>query len=78
MNKIIANFIWGGKSDQRKYHLSKMERISMPKISGEWGLLDLRAFGKALLCKSLWRGIFGEGRWSITIKKKYMKGKDME
>ena len=50
----------------------------MPKISGEWGLLDLRAFGKALLCKSLWRGIFGEGRWSITIKKKYMKGKDME
>lgn len=78
MNKISASFIWGGKSNQRKYYLSKMEKISMAKISGVWGLSDLRAFGKALLCKSLWRGIFREAPWSITIKNKYMRGKDME
>jgi len=40
--------------------------------------MDLRAFGKALLCKSLWRGIFAEGPWSVTIKLKYMKGKNLE
>lgn len=42
-----------------------------------WGLLDLRSFGKALLCKSLWRGIYGEGPWCNTIKKKYMVRKDI-
>jgi len=55
-----------------------MERISSPKRLGGWGLMDLRAFFKALLCKSLWRGIFGEGSWSITVKLKYMKGKNLE
>eukprot|EP00253_Pinus_taeda_P024937 PITA_24937 len=55
-----------------------MEKISLPKEHGSWGLLDLRIFGKALLCKTLWRGISGEGPWSVTIKKKYMKGKDLE
>lgn len=54
-----------------------MEKISKPKNSGGWGLLDLRSFGKALLCKSLWRGIYGEGPWSSTIKMKYMGGKEM-
>jgi len=78
MNKTIANFIWGGKLELRKYHLTRMEKISMPKNSRGWGLLDLRSFGKALLCKSLWRGIYGEGPWSSTIKTKYMGGKDME
>lgn len=40
--------------------------------------MDLRAFSKALLCKLLWRGIFGEGPWSVTVKLKYMKIKNME
>ena len=40
--------------------------------------MDLRAFAKALLCKLLWRGIFGEGPWSVTVKLKYMKGKYLE
>ena len=61
MNKITTNFIWGRKSEHRKYHLTRMEKISMPKNLGGWGLLDLRTFGKVLLCKSLWRGIYGEG-----------------
>lgn len=77
MNKIIANFIWGGQGKKRKYHLSKLSVILLPKNLGGWGLLDLRSFGKALLCKSLWRGIFGEGPWSDTIKKEYMGSKDI-
>jgi len=30
-----------------------MEDISRPRIEGGWGLLNLRSFGKALICKSL-------------------------
>jgi len=77
MSRIMANFIWGGESEKRKYHLSKLSDISLPKKSGGWGLLDLSTFGKALICKSLWRGIFGDGAWSMIIKKKYMANKDI-
>lgn len=77
MNKITANFFWGGQITAEKISSSKMEKISKPKNSGGWGLLDLRSSGKALLCKSLWRGIYGEGPWSNTIKMKYMGGKEM-
>lgn len=76
MNKLTANFIWGGQAGKRKFHLSKLSDISIPKSMGGWGLLDLQKFGKALLCKSLWRGIFGEGSWSATIQKKYLGRKD--
>lgn len=44
---------------------------------GGWGLLDLRLFGKALLCKTLWRGIFEERPWSKAIQKKYLGRKDL-
>eukprot|EP00253_Pinus_taeda_P036565 PITA_36565 len=78
MNKVTTNFIWGGMSEQRKYHLVKMDAISIPKQHGGWGLKDLRLSGRALLCRSLWRGIFGEGPWSNIIRLKYMKGKNLE
>lgn len=78
MNRLMANFIWGGKSSRNKIHLVKLDKISLPKKMGGWGLLDMRTFGRALLCKTLWLGIFGEGLWSLTIKKKYMLNRDME
>eukprot|EP00253_Pinus_taeda_P027284 PITA_27284 len=31
LNKITANFIWGGLSAHRKFHLVKMDAISIPK-----------------------------------------------
>lgn len=52
-----------------------MQDISRPRNDGGWGLLNLEAFGKALLCKSLHRGIFGSGPWSLLINRKYLKGK---
>lgn len=76
MDKITANFIRGGQAERRKFHLSKLSDISSPKSMGGWDLLNLRSFGKALICKSLWRCIFGEGSWSMIIKKKYLGGKD--
>lgn len=49
MDKITANFIWGGQAERRKFHLSKLSGIFSPKSMGGWGLLNLHSFGKALL-----------------------------
>jgi len=78
MNRIIANFIWGAKADRNKFHLTKLGLLSMPKFLGGWGLMDIRTFGKALLCKSLWRGIFNSNPWSAIIRQKYLKGRSLE
>lgn len=78
MRRISANFIWGAKADRGKFHLSKMDSIAMLKKLGCWGLMDQRLFDKALVCKSMWRGIFGNGPWSVIIQKKYLKGRSME
>lgn len=77
MNSLTANFLWGGKSQQTKLHLVKMDSISKPKNLGGWGLLHLKSFGKALLCKSLLRGIYGRCPWSSYINQKYLKGRPM-
>lgn len=49
MNSLSANFIWGGQADKRKFHLTKLANISLPKSMGGWGLLDMQSFGRALL-----------------------------
>eukprot|EP00253_Pinus_taeda_P021358 PITA_21358 len=81
INKLTStttNFIWGGSKNQSKFHLTKMHRITMPKNLGGWGLKDLRIFGKSLICKTLCRGIFGTGPWSVTIQQKYLKGRGLK
>eukprot|EP00253_Pinus_taeda_P011741 PITA_11741 len=78
MSSLAANFLWGGKAFQNKIHLVKMDSISKPKKAGGWGLLDMRIFRRALLCKSLHRGIFGDGLWSKVINRKYLKGRSLE
>jgi len=34
LNRLTANFIWGGQSEKRKYHLTKLSDISLPKKLG--------------------------------------------
>lgn len=77
MNKLTTNFIWGGQAGKKKFHLSALSNISMPKSYGGWGLLDLKSFGRALLCKTLWRGIFENGPWSNIVRNKYLRRKDL-
>lgn len=38
--------------------------------------MNLRKFGLALLCKSLWKAIFGDSIWSNAIKIKYLGKRD--
>lgn len=78
MCSIAGNFLWGGKSYQSNIKLVKMESISRPKKNGGWGLINMKIFGKALLCKSLYRGIFGSGPWSKIIQNRYLKGRSLE
>jgi len=62
--------------NKNKYQLTKLDHISMLKHLGGWDILNLRRFGYALLLKSLWRGIFGEGTSGIIIKHKFLKDID--
>jgi len=77
LNRLMANFIWGGSKHKNKYHLSSLQKISLPKILGGWGIMNIRNFGKELLCKSLWRCINGSSFWSTTIRRKYMENEDL-
>eukprot|EP00253_Pinus_taeda_P013002 PITA_13002 len=77
LNQISACYIWGRKSTHQKFHLARMKDISIPKHQGGWGIKELRLFGQALICRTLWRGIFGTSPWSNILRHRYMKGKDI-
>lgn len=77
LNSLMATFIWGGNKDKRKFHLIKLENITLPKKKGGWGIMNPRLFGRALLCKSLWRVIFGNSLWSQAIKMKCLGNNDI-
>jgi len=68
----------GSNAERRKMHLVRLDLLTRPKKQGGWGLLDLKLFGTALLCKTLWRGIFGTSPWSDIIRQKYQLGRDIE
>lgn len=78
VQSIAANFLWGGHSYQSKIHLARMDFITNSKKNGGWGLLNMRIFGNALICKSMHRGFFGNSPWFALIKQKYLKGRNME
>ena len=61
INAIMVQFIWSGSMDKRKFHLVALDAISIPKKIGDWGVLNIRVFNKALLMKMFWRGINGKG-----------------
>eukprot|EP00253_Pinus_taeda_P010868 PITA_10868 len=77
LNQLTACYIWGGKTIHQKFHLARMKDISIPKQQGGWGIKELRQFRYALICRTLWRGIYGSSPWSNIIRQRYMKGKDI-
>lgn len=40
--------------------------------------MNLRIFGRALLCRSLWRGIYAPSPWGKIIRIRYLKGRPVE
>lgn len=64
LNRITANFTWGGNQDHRRFHLTKLSHLTRPKKLGGYGIMNLHLFRNALLCKSLWRGVMEDSLWS--------------
>jgi len=73
LRKRMFSFLWFGNVGKEKYHLVRWEALSKPKHLGGWGLKNISIFGKALVSKSLWRGLFGSSMRCSLIKEKYIK-----
>lgn len=69
----IFHFIWVGKPNEVKFHLSRWESLSWPKRLSGWGLLNLDWFNQALIIKILWRVLTDEGLCILVVRSKYLK-----
>jgi hypothetical protein len=74
ISQIFSRFLWKGAKKPIGFHLANWDSITRPKALGGWGIQNLNRFAKALVAKSLWRGLFGLGPWSKVLIKKYLKG----
>jgi len=70
----MAKFIWVGTGNAHKFHLTKLDMITMPKSHGGWGIFNIKLFVWALLIKTLWQGLFGKCLWGDVIQSKYLLG----
>jgi len=76
--KCMMHFLWSCNANKDKYHLSRWEKISLPKKLGGWSIKNLSLFNLALSLKIPWRGLFGSRLWSGVLKYKYLQKKYFE
>ena len=73
IRKLVLHFLWVGKLNISKFHLSSWESIPKTKfLSGCW-VKDLDMFNQSLCEKTLWRSLFNDGLWGNLVKLKYLK-----
>ena len=68
IGKKKFHFLWVSNKQGHAYHLSKWQDIARPKDYGSWGIKHIYHFGRDLVAKSLWSGLFGFGMWQEIIK----------
>ena len=78
LRQIMEISIWRRGREDGKFHLTIWDLIAMLKENGGWGILDLDTFGKALLIKSIWRGLQIQVIWHDIIRHKYLNQSGME
>lgn len=61
INAYISKFIWARSRGSNKIHLVCLEALTKNKDEGGWGLLNIEQFDRALLMKSLWGTLNGNG-----------------
>jgi hypothetical protein len=68
----IFQFLWSGAVNQKsKIHLTSWESISKPKVLGGWGIKNIKWFNIALVLKTIWIGLSGNGLWGEILRAKY-------
>lgn len=78
IDAILARFLWYVKELSCKIHLARLSLLAKVVDQGRWGILDALSFNRALICKSLWRGLSCRGIWSQIIRGKYLDYQDYE
>ena len=73
IRKKIFQFLWVGKLEYSKFHLTSWESLSKSKLMVGRGIKNLNWFNRALCAKSLWRSLFDEGLWGKIVKAKCLK-----
>ena len=72
LHKIQRDFLWGGGSPERKFHLINWDSVSHSKEKGGLGIFNLSTFNSALLGKWCWRFTMEDSStWRSVINLKY-------
>ena len=69
---MIFQFIWEGRLELSKFHLSSWGSLSKLKDKGAWGIKNLFWFNQDLYAKSLWHSLFNDGLWGGVLKDMYL------
>lgn len=77
IQRVVANFWRGSKSDRRNIHWSKWEKPSQAKWKGGMGFQDFSNFNQTLVTKQGWRILkFPDSLVARVLKTRYFQNKD--
>ena len=68
IRRRISTCLWLGQKVKESFHLLTWDRLAIPKDYGGWNFKNIYYFGKALVAKRLWRGLFSRSMQSDVIK----------
>ncbi|XP_028094398.1 uncharacterized protein LOC114294466 [Camellia sinensis] len=72
LEKLQANFLWGGSDSKRKIRMIKWEEMPKRIDQGGWGIRNLRDVNKCLQIKWWWRfGSEKDALWKKVICSRY-------
>jgi hypothetical protein len=72
IEKLQHQFLWGGISEEFKFHLVNLMKVCTPIKEGGLGIRNLIVFNRALLGKWLWRyGVERDAWWRVAVEARY-------